>query len=57
MGGYFGSGSNWLQPRPPEEEYDFRERLVELNSELSRLNRKAKEIELQINENIRQIIN
>jgi len=42
---------------PPEEEYDFRERLVEFNSELSRLNQKAKEIELQIDENIRQIIN
>lgn len=42
---------------PPEEEYDFKERLIELNSELNRLSDKANRLEKEIEGNVRKILN
>ena len=39
-----------------EEDYDFKERLTELNNELQGLNKKAREFEMQIDENIGKIL-
>lgn len=41
---------------PPEEECDFKERLVELNEELGILNAEAKGLEAWISENIRKVL-
>lgn len=40
----------------PEEDYDFRERLEELNEELEALNAESRELEAQIGENIVNIL-
>jgi len=39
-----------------EEEYDFKERLLELNKELNNLNTKSKELATKINENLNAIL-
>jgi len=39
-----------------EEEYDFKERLIELNIELSSLNEKAKKFESEIYKNVKRIL-
>lgn len=41
---------------PPEPEYDFKERLTELNKELKKLNKKAVEFESQLNNNVKKIL-
>ncbi|MCK4308113.1 N-6 DNA methylase [candidate division WOR-3 bacterium] len=41
---------------PPEPEYDFEERLTELNDELNRLTQQARKIEPEIDKNIKQIL-
>lgn len=40
-----------------EEEYDFKERLIELNIELNSLNEKSKKLESEIYRNIKKILN
>jgi len=39
-----------------KEDYDFKERLKEYNEELQKLNAEAKELEEQINENVRKLL-
>jgi len=41
---------------PPKEEYDFRERLIELNIELNGLNEKVKKLESEIYRNVKRIL-
>lgn len=41
---------------PEEDEYDFKERLTQLNNELQNLNEKAREFEGEINNNVKQIL-
>ena len=39
-----------------EEDYDFRERLTELNEKLERLNSEARELETKIGENVVRLL-
>ncbi len=40
----------------PADEYDFKEKLIELNTELDKLNKESKTLETKISHNVRQII-
>ena len=55
--GYSLTPGRYVEITPPEEEeYDFRERLNELNNDLRRLNGQAREMEKMIDKNVSKVL-